>query len=114
MFPPFLKGGDDSTVDNYVEAIEYVINLVGEDCVGYGTDFTQGYGQNFFEWITRDKGRHRRLADFGTVLNPAGIRTIGETPNLTATMERAGWNASRIEKVLGRNWLRVFREVWGA
>ncbi len=46
MFPPFLKRGTDATVDDYVEAIGYVINLVGEDCVGFGTDFTQGYGKN--------------------------------------------------------------------
>jgi membrane dipeptidase len=114
MFPPFLKRGIDATVDDYVEAIGYVINLAGEDCVGYGTDFTQGYGQDFFDLITHDKGRHRRLTDFGTVLNPAGIRTIGETPNLTAAMEKAGWKPSRIEKIIGRNWLRVFRDVWGA
>ena len=114
MFPPFLKRGIEATVDDYVEAIGYVINLAGEDCVGYGTDFTQGYGQEFFDLITHDKGRHRRLTDFGTVLNPAGIRTIGETPNLTAAMERAGWKPSRIEKIIGRNWLRVFGDVWEA
>jgi membrane dipeptidase len=114
MFPPFLKRGTQATVDDYVEAIDYVINLVGEDCVGYGTDFTQGYGQEFFDWITHDKGRHRRLTDFGTVLNPQGIRTIGETPNLIAAMERSGWKAGRIDKIVGHNWLRVFREVWGA
>jgi membrane dipeptidase len=114
MFPPFLKRGTQATVDDYVEAIDYVINLVGEDCVGYGTDFTQGYGQEFFDWITHDKGRHRRLTDFGTVLNPEGIRTIGETPNLITAMERSGWRAGRIDKIIGQNWLRVFHEVWGA
>lgn len=113
MFPPFLRNGIDSTIDDYIEAIEYVIDLVGEDTVGIGTDFTQGYDQPFFEWITHDKGRHRRLTDFGTVLNPEGIRTIGEFPNLTAAMEHAGWRASRIEKIIGGNWLRVFKDVWG-
>lgn len=112
MFPPFLKRGIEATVDDYVEAIGYVVNLVGEDCVGIGTDFTQGYDQHFFSWITHDKGRHRRLTDFGPVLNPEGIRTIGELPNLTAAMERAGWPAARIEKIIGRNWLRVFNTVW--
>jgi membrane dipeptidase len=29
-------------------------------------------------------------------------------------MEKAGWKPSRIEKIIGRNWLRVFRDVWGA
>jgi membrane dipeptidase len=114
MFPPFLKRGIESTVDDYVEAIGYVINIVGEDCVGVGTDFTQGYDREFFDWITHDKGRHRRLTDFGTIQNPEGIRTIGEMPNLTAAMEKAGWGSARIEKVIGGNWLRVFADVWGA
>ena len=113
MFPPFLKRGIDATVEDYIEAIAYVINLVGEDAVGIGTDFTQGYDQTFFEWITHDKGRHRRLTDFGPVLNPQGIRTIGEFPNLTAAMQHAGWSTSRIARITGSNWLRVFKEVWG-
>ena len=114
MFPPFLKRGIEATVDDYVEAIDYVINLVGEDCVGVGTDFTQGYDKGFFDWITHDKGRHRKLTSFGTILNPEGIRTIGEFPNLTAAMQKAGWSESRIRKVMGENWVRIFGQVWPA
>jgi membrane dipeptidase len=114
MFPPFLKRGIEATVDDYVEAIDYVINIAGEDCVGIGTDFTQGYDKGFFDWITHDKGRHRRLTNFGRIINPEGIRTIGEFPNLTSAMEKAGWTESRIRKVMGGNWVNTFREVWGA
>ena len=35
MFPPFLKRGTASTVDDYVEAMDYIINIAGEDAVGY-------------------------------------------------------------------------------
>ncbi|MFT4116824.1 dipeptidase [Bradyrhizobium sp.] len=114
MFPPFLKRGPQATVDDYVEAIEYVINICGEQSVGIGTDFTQGYGKPFFDWITHDKGYGRRLTDFGDVINPEGMRTIGDWPNLTAAMERRHWSAKRIEGVIGANWLSVLREVWGA
>ena len=113
MFSPFLAKGPDATVDDFVEAINYVINLVGEDCVGIGTDFTQGYGQEFFDWITHDKGTARKLIDFGRVQNPAGIRTIAEFPNLTRTMEKAGWSEKKICKIMGTNWVRILREVWG-
>jgi len=113
MFSPFLKKGTDATVQDYVEAIDYVINLAGEDCVGIGTDFTQGYGQDFFDWITHDKGTARKLIDFGPVQNPLGIRTIGEFPNLTAAMEKSGWAEAKIRKVMGANWVRVLTEVWG-
>lgn len=113
MFPPFLKRGTDSTVDDYVQAMEYVINVAGEESVGYGTDFTQGYDRPFFEWITMDKGYARKLTEFGEILSLEGITRIGETSNLTSAMERAGWKTERIQKVMGENWLRVLKEVWG-
>ena len=114
MFPPFLKRGTQATVDDYVEAIEYVIGVCGEDQVGFGTDFTQGYGREFFDWITHDKGYARKLTEFGDIINPEGMREIKDYPNLTATMEKRGWKESRIRKVMGENWVRVLKEVWGA
>ena len=113
MFTPFLPKGIESTVDDYVEAIEYVIRIAGEDAVGIGTDFTQDQPRAFFDYLTHDKGYGRRLTDFGEIVNPAGLRTIGEFPNLTAAMERAGWPEGRIRKVIGENWMRVLKEVWG-
>ncbi len=113
MFPPFLQRGIESTVDDYVEAIDYIINLAGEDQVGIGTDFTQGYERPFFEWLTHDKGYGRKLTEFGDIINPEGIRRIGDFPNLTDAMQRAGWSESRIRKVMGENWVRVLGEVWG-
>ncbi|MDX1431741.1 MAG: dipeptidase [Gammaproteobacteria bacterium] len=113
MFPPFLRRGAESTVDDYVEAIDYVIDLAGEDSVGIGTDFTQGHGEPFFRWITHDKGYARRLTEFGEIKFPEGFSSIGDFPNVTAAMERAGWSERRIRKVLGLNWLRVLDEAWG-
>ncbi|HEV2550666.1 MAG TPA: dipeptidase [Stellaceae bacterium] len=113
MFPPFLARGTAATVDDYVQAIGHVIGVAGEDHVGIGTDFTQDQGPDFFRWLMHDKGYARNLVEFGEVLNPEGIRRIGDFPNLTAAMERAGWSERRIRKVMGENWLRVLREVWG-
>lgn len=113
MFPPFLAKGIESTIDDYVSAMDYVIDLVGEDAVGIGTDFTQGYGREFFDWITHDKGFGRRLTDFGAVVNPSGFQTIGDFPNIADAMERAGWSDRKIENVLGLNWMKLLGDVWG-
>jgi membrane dipeptidase len=113
MFPPFLRNGNDSTVDDYAEAIEYVLNICGEDVVGVGTDFTQDQGQDFFDWLTHDKGYARRLTRFGHIVMPQGFRTLGEFPSLTDALLRRGWPESRVEKVVGGNWVRVLRDVWG-
>lgn len=113
MFTPFLRAGVDATVDDYVEAIEYVMNIVGEDAIGIGTDFTQGHDQAFFEWLTHDKGYARRLTRFGKIINPEGIRTIGEFGNLTEALSRRGFSDSQVRKIMGENWVRVLRDVWG-
>jgi membrane dipeptidase len=116
MFPPFMGAGAAATVDDYVESIDYIIDIAGEEVVGIGTDFTQGHDAAWFDWITHDKGRHRRLTNHSsatTLTSPAGLETIGDLPNLTAAMERAGWSERKIRRVMGQNWLRLFSEVWG-
>jgi len=112
MFPPFLPRGAASDVNDYVAAIDYVIDLAGEDSVGIGTDFTQGYGAPFFEWITHDKGDGRRLTEFGEISFPKGLETLADYPNLRAAMERAGWPEAKIGKILGANWLRLLAACW--
>lgn len=114
MFSPFLAQGDDATVDDYVAAIDYVVGIAGADAVGIGTDFTQGQDRAFFHTLTHDKGYARRLIEFGAFVNPEGMRRIGDFPNLTAAMQRAGWPDSKIRKIMGENWLRLLAEVWGA
>ncbi|SDH78702.1 membrane dipeptidase [Vibrio xiamenensis] len=113
MFAPFLKNGIHSSIEDYVEAIEYIYNLVGEDQIGIGTDFTQGQDEAFFEWLTHDKGYARRLTRFGEIINPEGIRTLGEFPNLTDALLRRGFSERQVSKIMGENWVRVLADVWG-
>lgn len=113
MFTPFLKKGVDATIDDYVEAIAYIVDIVGEDQVGIGTDFTQGQDKAFFDMLTHDKGYARELTRFGKIVNPEGIRTIGEFPNLTAALLRNGFSEELTRKLMGENWLRILGEVWG-
>ncbi|MDX1434503.1 MAG: membrane dipeptidase, partial [Gammaproteobacteria bacterium] len=116
-YPPFMAQGAEATVEHCVEVLEYLVDLVGEDTVGIGTDFTQGHDVTFFDWLSMDKGRGRRLVPrqpTGVTIMPEGLRTIGDFPNLTRTMHGRGWSESRIRKVMGENWLRVLGEVWGS
>lgn len=112
MFAPFLRNGVRSRIEDYVEAIRYVFKLVGEEQVGIGTDFTQGHDQAFFERLVHDKGYARRLTTFGEIVNPLGIRTVGEFPNLTAALLKGGFRPSQVRRIMGENWLRVLDTVW--
>jgi len=115
-FPWFLRAGRNATLDDFLEAVEHVLGVVGEDAVGVGTDFTQGQGEGFLEWIMRDKGTGRLVTQTPLseleIVMPEGLRTLADWPNITAAMERRGWSESRIRKLLGGNWLRVLADVW--
>ncbi|PYF84362.1 MULTISPECIES: dipeptidase [Marinomonas] len=113
MFAPFLKAGINATVDDYVEAIQYIYNIVGEDAIGIGTDFTQGHGYDFFEYLTHDKGYARRLTRFGEIINPLGMRTVGDFPNLTEALLKHGFSERQVQKIMGENWVNLLKEVWG-
>lgn len=115
-YPRFMPKGDATTLDDCVEAMEYVISVIGEDNMGIGTDFTQGHDADWFDWLRRDKGANgMRVPGQGTVSKPAiGFENLTKYPSMIVAMERRGWSQGRIEKVMGRNWLRFLGEVWGA
>lgn len=114
-FTPFLASGDKSTVDDCIVALEHMIHVMGEESVGIGTDFTQDQDAAFFSYLCKDKGVGRDTTGGkfpGVPPQPRGLERIGQFGNLTGAMMARGWRDDRIERVIGGNWLRFFREVW--
>ncbi|MBP1844488.1 membrane dipeptidase [Rhizobium petrolearium] len=116
LFAPGLAAGNDATVEDYLDAMSYVIDLVGEDHVGIGTDFSLDRPRPgpWLLWANKDKGTARTLTEFGSVKisKPKGIQRMTEMPNLTARMLARGWSEELVLKLLGRNWLRVLDAAW--
>jgi membrane dipeptidase len=113
IYPPFMKTGKDTSLEDCVDLFEYMIGVCGEGNVGIGTDFTQGHDETFFDWLRHDKGHARRAnPGRGTAPFVKGLETLADYPRLTQAMERRGWRESRIRAVLGENWLRFLDESW--
>jgi len=112
IFPPFLPKGTASTIDDFIDVVDYMVGVCGEEHVGIGTDMSQGQPWSFQEWVMHDKGNGRRLTTFGELVFPKGIERLEDYPNLTAAMARKGWSSGKIERVMGGNWLRLLRDVW--
>ncbi len=112
MFPPFLIRGNDSTLEDYLDAIEHTINVCGEDNVAIGTDFTQDVTAEGIQYLVHDKGYGRVLLEVGEVVFSKQFGRIEQFPNLTTAMEGRKWSERRIGKVLGENWMRTFGEAW--
>jgi membrane dipeptidase len=101
--------------------LEHAVNVCGEDHVGIGTDGgVSGYDdlQAFRDYIKKDVEGRKKLGisapgERGD-LDPFVIDFTGpeQFRKLVRLLESRGWRAGRIEKILGRNYLRFATEVW--
>jgi membrane dipeptidase len=97
---------EESTLDRYIDHIEYIANLIGIDGVGIGFDF--------FEFIYRQwpEPRQKELAaKFTTPHFIPELRNHSHTRNLTRRLIERGFSDDQIEKILRENWMRIFKEV---
>ncbi|CDM28861.1 Peptidase M19, renal dipeptidase [Penicillium roqueforti FM164] len=99
QFGPHMARGNESTIDDYVTAVDFVIDLIGEDLVGVGSDANKGYARRLTPWGSQ------------TAVKPLG--PLKERPELAKAMARAGWSKSKMQKVLGENWLDYLERIIG-
>jgi len=112
-FPP------QATISRYVDIIDYLRRLVGIDHIGIGTDFTvpSGSTANFIPPPPSKSFLYPPEMGFN---QPKGLRyvegfdRVGGLPNVRAELERRGYTPEEMAKILGGNWMRVFREAWNA
>jgi membrane dipeptidase len=100
---------DAPTVGRLVDHIEHVAATAGIDHVGLGPDFVK----EVFEQLTPPIVGE---VDFeglnGSTVIP-GLDGPAGLPLVTAELVQRGWPEADIRKVLGENWLRVFRAELG-
>jgi membrane dipeptidase len=106
------------TLDQFIDAIKYVADMVGIDHVSIGTDMSHGTypdGDLIRSRAPQSGGRYGQLVE----ANPRsrlryveGFDDYGKLPNVAEAMSKRGFARADIDKVLGGNLLRVFRQVW--
>jgi membrane dipeptidase len=99
-------------VDAYVDQLEYVRKLVGIDHVAFGPDFGQGRAA---VWAMRNRVvLPPDVFGEGFLVYARDFENPSQFPNVTRSLIQRGWSSAEIRKVLGENWLRVYKQVWGA
>lgn len=98
--------GTAATLDRYIDNIDYVIELVGMDNVGIGFDF--------FEFIYKQmspKAQAEMDANLAPLSLIPDLVNHAHAPNLTRRLIERGYRDDDIEKILYKNWLRIFKEL---
>ena len=93
---------EETTLDRYVDHIEYIANLGGIDSVGIGFDF--------FKFIM-DQWPPEEQARYDMVRFVPDLLQHDDAPNLTRRFIARGWGDKEIEKVLYGNWMRVLATI---
>lgn len=70
-----------------VRHVDYLVNRIGIDCVGFGSDF-----------------------DGATI--PQEIGDVTGLPRLVAALRERGYDTAALRKLAHENWIRVLRETW--
>lgn len=121
--PPNLREGMTTrpTLSHYLDAIDYVVDLVGIDHVGIGTDMSHGTypdgdkirGLPSKRSVGGAYADHIELAPRSRLRYVEGFDDYGQIPDVIQGLLDRGYGEEGAAKVLGGNFLRVFREVWG-
>ena len=87
FYPSFLSYDNHADIQTVIQHIDYIVRLVGVDYVALGSDFD---GMN----------------------PPArGLEDVSKFPALTLALLQHGYAHAEVRKILGENFLRVFRQV---
>ena len=118
---PFLSDGKQPTAADVIRHLEHMIDVAGEDHVSIGTDgsvsaevVNQEFKEIFAGFIRRRQeagisapGETEEGYLFANDLNtPRRLETLAEM------LSSRGHGDARIEKILGKNLLRVLSETW--
>jgi len=95
-----------STIDHYVDHIEHVIGLIGIDGVGIGFDFCEYLFHQLPKEIIEEIASKLTTPHFiPDLTNHTHAR------NLTRKLIERGFDDDEIEKILFRNWMRIFEKL---
>ncbi|MBX3713598.1 MAG: membrane dipeptidase [Lysobacter sp.] len=123
IFWPYLRIDTQPMAEDVVRHIEHAVRVCGEDHVGIGTDTgvapiarTPAFEKDNREWVAGAvedgvfaRGRPADLYTFIPDLN-----TADRFDRLASMLSKRGHSDARIARILGGNFARVMREVWGA
>ena len=121
-FMPYLKIDGHPHAEDVVAHIDHAVNVCGEDAIGIGTDGTVtpiddlNQYQAFLTKQIEDRAKTglgatgERPDTYPFVID---LRGVDQFRKLEGLLKAKGYSEARIEKIMGKNFLRYAKEIWG-
>ena len=117
---PFINAQGQPMAADLIRQIEHAVSVCGEDHVGIGSDLSITPHVVNAEY----EARHKRFVDARKSRGIAApreedfmfVKDLNTPRRLEQIAERLvarGHSQARVEKIIGGNWMRLFRDVWG-
>jgi membrane dipeptidase len=110
------------SLEGFVAQLRYLVDLVGIEHVSFGTDFAavaDPRAADFFLEMSATRygsGTGDYVRAFGNSLEgrfPAELNNPRHMARKTEALLAAGFSEDAVERIMGRNLLRVLGEIWG-
>jgi membrane dipeptidase len=85
--PQFLRDDKKASIEDVLNHIDYMVNLVGEDYVGFGSDFD------------------------GINSTPEGLEDISKFPKIVEGLIKRGYTQEQIDKITHKNFENLIKKV---
>ena len=119
---PFLTLDSHPKGSDLLAHIEHVTKVAGEDHVGIGSDngvlpleLTPESKKKLDEWQAQriKLGIAAPGEAIGVYPWVADYNSVDRYRRLAADLQKRGWSEARLEKLMGGNFLRVYKDAWG-
>ena len=107
------EGGRNPQLEDYLRQMDYVLDLVGPDHVAIGTDILLDHTDGV--WWRAVTGRLYPEVSQGMTFethNIDGFMHHADYPSVAQAMLDRGYDEETVRKIIGGNFMRVFRQVW--
>lgn len=105
---------ENTTIEHFLDHIDYIAKLTGPSHVGIGTDWpmpqTKWMALKFKELVAPGMGF--KPGDGPSIEYVKGMKDYRSMINITRGLVSRGYSDSDIKNILGGNFLRVFKAVW--
>jgi membrane dipeptidase len=114
--PGFLTVNQITTIEDWLDHVDYIVNLIGIDHVGIGTDY---YGFSVPDNLAVKIGEFMEVLGFrpehrASFLDKMkGFENYVQFPNLINGLIERGYSDQEIGKIAGSNFLKLFKRVVG-